>query len=235
MVEPFVDVVGSSEAAAVRSWLVDYAARAPLLDGGTSLVLCRERVCEWLDAKEANDILRGSRVFICAQLDLGDHALSASMELARRLVDQAVVKRAVRRKKADEDVHWASVEVVVGAPEAAHVTWADLAFFLANGRGRVSPKTLLLDTWHVMWVVSGLLVATERVKTPRVPDAKRGPATLSGPLLSLDLTVADTVGARPGDPAPGDKLRIPSPAVPGCTRRPRAGRAVGSQYRGPGW
>jgi hypothetical protein len=60
LAEPFVDVVGSSDPAVVRSWLADYAARAPVLDAAASLPLCRERVCEWLDAKETNEELRGS-------------------------------------------------------------------------------------------------------------------------------------------------------------------------------
>jgi hypothetical protein len=221
LVEPFVDIVGSSDPAVVRSWLADYAARAPALDTAGSLSLCRERVCEWLDAKESNEILRGSRVFICAQLDLGEHALSASMELARRLVDHAIVKRAVRRKKADDDIYWASVETVVGAPETAHVTWADLAFYLANGRGRVNVQTLLLDAWQVMWVVSALLVASLGVKAPRVPSAKRPPVALSSPLMGLDLAVPDAAGAGTGDPSPGERVRVPS------------GTRVYSE--GPGW
>jgi hypothetical protein len=211
LAEPFVDIVGSSGPAAVRSWLADYASRAPVLDTAGSLSLCRERVCEWLDAKEANEILVASRVFICAQLDLGEHALGASMQLARRLVDHAVVKRAVRRKKADEDVYRASVDTVVDAPAAAHATWADMAFYLANGRGRVSPQTALLDTWQVMWVVSAMLVATQGPKGARAPGATR-PAALSGPLSSLDIAVPGTVGERPGDPAPGEKVRVPGGA-----------------------
>jgi hypothetical protein len=114
----------------------------------------------------------------------------------------------LRRKKADDNVYWASVETVVDAPGAAHAIWADLAFYLANGRGRISPRTLLLDAWQVMWVVSAMLVASQGVKAPKAPGAERPPMALSGPLIGLDLAVLGSVGARPGDPAPGEKVRV---------------------------
>ncbi|MDA8302203.1 MAG: hypothetical protein M0005_11860 [Actinomycetota bacterium] len=196
LIRTFAQDAGSSDPAAIEEFLERYEATCSHPDDeARARELARERMVEWLDAKEAHDIPEASRIFTYTQLELADYANKAALAIADRVVDEAVVAGALERKDIGTAVYRVAGDTVVDAPDFAHQCWADMAEVLAHGRGNVHPATVIVDCWHVVWMVS--LIAT------------RGGAPLASLLRRVDLAVSIQPGERPGDPVPGTKVRIP--------------------------
>ncbi len=196
LIRTFAQDAGSSDPAAIKEFLEHYKATCSHPDDkAQACELTMKRMIEWLDAKEAHDISGASRIFTYTQLELAEYATKAAIAIADRVVDEMIVAGALKRKDIGTAVYRVAGDTVVDAPDFAHHCWADMAELLAHGRGSVHPATVILDCWHVVWMVS--LIATG------------GAAPLASQLRRVNLAASIQPGERPGDPVPGTKVRIP--------------------------
>jgi len=196
LIRTFAQDAGSSDAKAIEQFLERYEATCSHPeDEAQAGALAKDRMVEWLEAKEMHDIPEASRIFTYSQLELAEYAKKAALAIADRVVDEAIVAGALKREDIGTAIYGFAGRAVVEAPEIAHQCWADMAELLAHGRGRIHPATVIVDCWHVVWLVS--LIATS------------GSVSLASLLRRVDLTISIQPGARPEDPQPGMKIRIP--------------------------
>jgi hypothetical protein len=196
LIRTFAKDAGSSDPAVIEEFLERFGATcAHPQDPERARELATSRMIEWLDAKEAHPILEASRIFTYTQLELGDYAQKSALAIADRVVDEAIVVGALKRKNIGAAVYQIAQEVVGDAPDFARQCWADMAEVLAHGRGTVHPATTILDCWHVVWMVSRI--------------ATSGAAPLTSLLRQTNFAVSLQPGERPGDLVAGTKIRIP--------------------------
>jgi len=74
VITAFSPVLGDDPKAIAR-WLSEYESGSAELSEAEQLLLARDRIVAWLDAKERDDILAGGRIFLLTQIDCKEHLL----------------------------------------------------------------------------------------------------------------------------------------------------------------